>query len=66
VDVISPTIIKISLPFTISPIKYVCNKMLRDGAFPDILKYAIIRQLYKNGDSCNVSYYRPMSLPTSF
>jgi hypothetical protein len=40
--------------------------MLRDWVFPDRLKYAIIRPLYKNGDKCDASNYRPISLLTSF
>jgi hypothetical protein len=39
--------------------------MLRGGVFPDRLKYAIIKPLYKNGDTCDVSNYRPISLLTS-
>jgi hypothetical protein len=44
-------------------INYICNKMLRGGVFPDRLKYALIKQLHKNGDVTN---YRPISLLTSF
>jgi hypothetical protein len=64
-DMISPTILKVRSPFIISPINYICNKMLRDGVFPDRLKYAIIRPLYKNGDIRDTSNYRPISLLTS-
>jgi hypothetical protein len=39
--------------------------MLRGGVFPDRLKYVIIKPLYKNGDTCDVSNYRPTSLLTS-
>jgi hypothetical protein len=63
---ISPIILKISSPFIISPINYICNKMLRGGVFPDRLKYVIIKPLYKNGDIYDVSNYRPISLLTSF
>jgi hypothetical protein len=34
--------------------------------FPDRLKYAIIKPLYKNEDRCEVSNCRPVSLLTSF
>jgi exoribonuclease II len=40
--------------------------MLFRGVFPDRLKYAIIKPLHKNGDRCDVSKYRPVSLLTSF
>ena len=45
---------------------YICNKMLFWGVFPDRLKYATIKPLHKNEDRCEVSYYRPVSLLTSF
>jgi hypothetical protein len=40
--------------------------MLLQGVFPDRLKYAIIKPLHKNGDRCDVSKYRSVSLLTSF
>jgi len=40
--------------------------MLFWGVFPDRLKYAIIKPLHKNGDRCDISKYRPISLLTSF
>jgi hypothetical protein len=40
--------------------------MLREGVFPDRLKYAIVRPVYKTGDKCDVSNYRPISLLTTF
>jgi len=36
--------------------------MLFWGAFPDRLKYTIIKPIHKNGDRCGVSNYRPVSL----
>ena len=65
-DEISSIILKLCSPFIISPINYICNKMLRGGVFPDRLKYAIINPLYKNGDTWDVTNYRPISLLTSF
>jgi hypothetical protein len=38
--------------------------MLFLGVFPDRLKYAIIKPLYKNDDRCDISKYRPVSLLT--
>ena len=63
---ISTKILKLSGPFISSPINYICNKMLFWGVFPDRLKCTIIKPLHKNGDRCDVSKYRPMSLLTSF
>jgi len=40
--------------------------MLFCGVFCDRLKYARIKPLHKNEDSCEVSNYRPVSLLTSF
>jgi hypothetical protein len=34
--------------------------------FIDTLKYAVLKPLHKNGDRCEVSNYRPVSLLTSF
>jgi len=65
-DEISTEILKISCPFISSPINYICNKMLFWGVFPDRLKYSTIKPLHKNDDRCEVSYYRPVSLLTSF
>jgi hypothetical protein len=59
-------ILKISCPFTSSPINYICNKMLFWVVFPDRLKYAIIKPLHKNDDRCEVSNYRPTSLSKIF
>jgi hypothetical protein len=62
---ISPIILKMSSPFIISPINYICNKMLRGGVFPDRLKY-VIKPLCNNGDIWDVSNFRPISLLTTF
>jgi hypothetical protein len=40
--------------------------MLREGVFPDRLKYAIVRPLYKNGDTYDVSNYKPILFLTPF
>jgi hypothetical protein len=40
--------------------------MLSTGVFPDRLKYATVKPLYKNNDRHEVSNYRPVSVSTSF
>jgi Notch-like protein len=47
-------------------IQYICNWTLSTGDFPDRLKYAIIRPIFKKGNRNYVSNYRPLSMLTSF
>jgi len=65
-DGILNKIIKASLPFIISPLTYMCNEILKTGIFPDRLKYAIVKPIFKKGNKYEVSNYRPISLLTSF
>jgi hypothetical protein len=65
-DEISVKILKLRLPFFVSPLTYICNKSLSLGVFPDRLKYSIVKPIYKNGDKLMMSNYRPISLLTSF
>ena len=65
-DEISVKILKLSSPFIISPLTYISNKMLSSGIFPDRLKYAEIKPLFKDGCKNDPSNYRPISLLTSF
>jgi len=39
-DEIAMEILKISLPFIVSPCTYICNRMLSTGIFPTRLKYS--------------------------
>jgi hypothetical protein len=65
-DEISIKILKFSSPFIISPLTYINNKMLSMGIFPERLKYAEIKPLYKEGCKKDPLNYRPISLLTSF
>ena len=67
-DEISTRILKLSAPYIVSPLTYICNIILNTGIFPDRLKYAIIKPILKKkvGDDQNISNYRPISLLTSF
>jgi hypothetical protein len=40
-------ILKMSVSFILSPLTYICNITLSTGKFPDRLKYAIVRPIYK-------------------
>jgi hypothetical protein len=43
-----------------SPLNYICNRALLTGVFPDRLKYASIRLLFKKGYKDDVNNYRPI------
>jgi len=57
-------ILKISSSFIISPLNYKCNKALSKSIFSYILKFSVIKSLYKNKP--DISNYKPKSLSTSF
>jgi hypothetical protein len=65
-DEICVKILKFSSPFFISPLTYISNKMLSMGIFPERLKYAEIKPLFKEGCKKDPLNYRPISLLTSF
>ena len=45
-----------------TPYLYICNAALKDGVFPDRLKYATVKPVYKKGSKQDLSNYRPISL----
>ncbi|GFG35144.1 hypothetical protein Cfor_09631 [Coptotermes formosanus] len=65
-DEVSNRIIKLSSPFIISPLTCICNAILSTGVFPDRLKYAIVKPVFKKGNRQEISNYRPISSLTSF
>jgi hypothetical protein len=46
-DEISTRILKLSAPYIISPLTYICSAILNSGIFPDRLKYVIIKPIFK-------------------
>ena len=61
-DEITARILKISSPFIVSPLTYICNRMLTTGTFPDRLKFLEIKLMYKKGEKTLIANYRPISL----
>jgi len=47
-------------------LSYICNKSIQIGVFPDHLKYAIVKPLFKKGDRASIYNYRPISLLPDF
>ena len=62
---ISTTLLKISSPLMSSPLTQICNKSLSSGIFPDHMKYAVVKPLFKKGDKSNISNYRPIPILSS-
>ena len=65
-DEISTRILKLSVPYIISALTYICNAILNMGVFPDWVKHAIIKPIFKKGDDQDITNYKPISLLTSF
>ena len=65
-DEISIRILKLRAPYIVFPLTCICNAILNTGIFPDRLKYAIIKPVFKKGDDQDITNYRPISLFTSF
>jgi hypothetical protein len=58
--------LKLSFPFIIPPLIYICNKSLLTGIFPTQLKFSQVIRILKKGNKSEISNYRPISLLTSF
>jgi len=58
---VSTKILKMCSSLVSKPLPYICNKSIQTGVFLERLKCAIVKPLYKNGDSPGISNYRPVS-----
>jgi len=65
-DGISVKTIKSIAVNIIEPFIYIYNLSISKCTFPDKLKVAIIRPLFKHGDATNINNYRPISMINNF
>jgi hypothetical protein len=63
---LSNRIIKAGCDNISKPLAYSLNISLRQGIFPDRLKYSLIKPNYKNGDKAEILNYRSISLLSGF
>lgn len=61
-DEIPVRILKQYSGYLITPLCYVINLSLQQGVFPDLLKTAVIKPIFKKGDKHYIDNYRPVSL----
>ena len=61
-DEITSTKLQACSPYITSPLNYIYNRVLSTGTFPDRLKFATVRPLFKKGDKKDISNYRPITL----
>lgn len=56
---------KISL-YIIKPLTHIINESLSKGIFPERLKVAVVKPIYKKGDPLQMENHRPISMLSSF
>lgn len=61
-DALPAFLAKRSVKYFIQPLTYLINQSIRLGIFPDELKIAKVIPLFKSGDKCSISNYRPISI----
>ena len=59
IDGISSRVLKTCSQEISRILSHICNSSLKQGIFPDRLKYAIVKPLHKKGDTYDVNNYRP-------
>ena len=65
-DGVTESIVKKCVQLIKKPLADICNTSFTTGIFPEILKVAIVKLLYKKGDTEEVRNYRPIALLSVF
>lgn len=65
-DGIPTALIKKSIVGVVEPLTYIINNSLKYGIFPNNLKLALVKPVFKKGDHSKVENYRPISLLPAF
>lgn len=65
-DEINTKLIKQNLRHFIEPLTHIINLSLEHGVFPEILKYSVVKPLFKKGLKSDTGNYRPITLVPIF
>jgi hypothetical protein len=65
-DGISSRILKYCIDEISKALGHIFNASLKQGIYPERMKYASVRPSYKTGEKSDISNYRPISLLTTF
>ena len=65
-DGVTESIVKKCVQFIKKPLADICKTSFASGVFPEMLKVAKVKPLYKKGDTGEVRNYRPISLLSVF
>jgi len=65
-DEISTFLVKQCLCYFIKPLVHIYNVSFQTGIFPDMMKEAKIKPLFKKGDRQDIQNYRPISILSVF
>jgi hypothetical protein len=65
-DAIPMLVVKHCMIYILKPLVHICNISFQYGIFPDQMKIAKIKPLYKNGNKYDIQNYRPISVLSAF
>ena len=65
-DEISPNVVKSSYEELVIPLFHICKLSLQSGCFPNQMKIAKVKPLFKTGEHEILSNYRPISILPTF